>query len=62
MASILLTPFAVNGSCIITFTQCVCTGHMGVRHSPSVYILWTLGSIYQIKPSYKHTHNSLGVS
>ena len=30
------------------FTQCVCTGHTGVGHSLSIYILWTLGAKYHI--------------
>ena len=28
------------------FTQCVCTGHTGAGHSPSVYVLSTLDGIY----------------
>ena len=28
------------------FTQCVCTGHTGIGHSLSIYILWTLGNMY----------------
>ena len=31
------------------FTQCVCTGHTGVGHSLSVYILWTLVAMNRIK-------------
>ena len=34
MASMLLTPFAINGS----FTQCVCTGHTSVGHYIFIFI------------------------
>ena len=46
------------------FTQCVCTGHMGVGHSLSVYVTeyWktdhvrTFGQLLFIGPANSHTH------
>ena len=40
MASVLLTPFAVNGSCIITLHSVFVHSIWSNGHSPSVWILW----------------------
>ena len=60
MASMLLTPFVVDFSRVVTLCS-VCTGHISVGHSPSVYIVnswWNLiGFLLQYTEMEYYTWN-----